>query len=58
MRQRGEFCMFYRDAAGFCLLTNRCVAGKPCPKDQAAADRAREQLIDEIVRWRDQRNTQ
>jgi hypothetical protein len=34
---------------GFCLLENRCWSDKPCPKSQAAADRAREQLVDEII---------
>jgi hypothetical protein len=49
VRRAGEYCMFYRDAMGFCLLENRCWADKPCPKSQAAADRAREQLVDEII---------
>ncbi len=47
--------MFYRDRAGFCLLENRCWSGKPCPKTQAQADRAREQLIDEIIAEREPR---
>lgn len=45
-------CYWYRDAAGFCLLQNRCWAGKPCPKTQAQADAAREKLIDELAAQR------
>ncbi len=48
-------CYFYRDADGFCLLTNRCWSGKPCPRTQRQADRAREELIDEIIKERDER---
>lgn len=50
MAERG--CMFYRDANGFCLLENRCWLGKPCPKTQEQADKAREQLIDQIIKER------
>lgn len=39
----------YRDAAGFCLLTNRCWAGRRCPTTAAAADRARDELVKEAA---------
>lgn len=42
-------CYWYRDRDGFCLLENRCWSGKPCPKTQAQADAAREQLVDQII---------
>lgn len=45
--------MWYRDRHGFCLLENRCWSGKPCPKTQRQADAAREDLIDDIIEWRD-----
>lgn len=45
-------CNYYRDAAGFCHLTNRCWSGKPCPTSQEAADRAREQLCNYYIRVR------
>lgn len=50
-----EVCYFYRDPAGFCLLTNRCWAGKSCPKTPGWADRYRDQLIDENAKERDER---
>lgn len=53
--QAGDACMWYRDSAGFCLLSNRCWRGKPCPKTQAEADKARDALIDEFIKQRDER---
>ena len=47
-------CYFYRDRDGFCHLTNRCWVGKPCPKTQRAADRARDEIVREIIRRRDE----
>jgi hypothetical protein len=52
-RQPGESCNYYRDAAGFCHLQNRCWSGKPCPKTQADADQARSQLVDQVIAQRD-----
>lgn len=49
-------CHFYRDADGFCRLTNRCWSGKACPRTQREADRAREELVDEIIKERDRNN--
>lgn len=54
MRRAGEACYFYRTDAGFCLLENRCWSGKPCPKTQAEADRARELLCDIYIGMRPQ----
>lgn len=42
-------CYWLRDRDGFCHLTNRCWAGKPCPRDWVAADRARTELLVEII---------
>lgn len=33
-------CYFYRDAEGFCRLTNRCWVGKKCPKNTRQANAA------------------
>lgn len=46
-------CYWYRDRDGFCRLQNRCWEGKPCPKTQREADRAREQLCEELIAVRD-----
>lgn len=44
-------CYWYRDSNGFCLLENRCWERpeKPCPKTQAAADRAWLALKQEVI---------
>lgn len=55
MRQPGEYCAWYRDAAGFCLLQNRCWSEKACPRSQIEADQAREALVDELVAQREVR---
>lgn len=43
-----NYCMWLRDAAGFCHLPN-CWEGKPCPKSAAAAEKARQRLIIKII---------
>lgn len=51
-------CNYYRDAAGFCRLVTRCWSGKPCPKSEREAERARLQYIDELIWVRAGRRSQ